>query len=300
MLANFFGKSKPVNFIVLFALFLCYFTLAALSKEFSLEILKELFWFIVVFSVFNFIISKNEITFDNSYAFLFFVILIGFFTETININGTFYANLTVLLFLRKVYSLQTSKNTLHKIFDGGLWLGISFLIEPLTALFGVLLYASIYLHQRFTYQTLLTPLIGFFSPVFLYFTYCFWYDKTENFNKLFNWSIDYTFDLYLTNKYLLPIIFIGFCTVFSLFLKTPKTLAVKNKFRKNWILILIHLVSAAILVALFNERKISELLFLFFPTAVVLTNGLELIKKKLLADIILILFLVLSFTSFLL
>ena len=300
MLANFFGKSKPVNFIVLFALFLCYFTLSALSKEFSFEILKELFWFIVVFSVFNFIIAKNQITFDNSYAFLFFVLLIGFFTETININSTFYANLTVLLFLRKVYSLQTSKNTLHKIFDGGLWLGISFLIEPLTALFSVLLYASIYLHQRFTYQTLLTPLIGFFSPVFLYFTYCFWYDKTDNFNKLFNWNIDYNFEFYLTNKYLIPMIFIGFCTIFSLFLKTPKTLAVKNKFRKNWILILIHLVSAAILVALFNERKISELLFLFFPTAVVLTNGLELIKKKLLADIILILFLVLSFTSFLL
>ncbi|MBA6156843.1 hypothetical protein H3Z83_09980 [Tenacibaculum sp. S7007] len=298
MLANFFGKSKPVNFIVLFALFLGYFTLSTFSKEFSLEILKELLWFIVVFSVFNFIIAKNKITFDNSYAFLFFVILIGFFTETININNTFYANLTVLLFLRKVYSLQTSKNTLHKIFDGGLWLGISFLIEPLTALFGLLLFASIYLHQRFTYQTLLTPLIGFFSPVFLYFTYCFWYDKTEDFNKLFNWSIDYNFELYLNNKYLLPMIFIGFFTIFALFLKTPKTLAVKNKFRKNWILILIHLVSATILVGLFNERKISELLFLFFPTAVVLTNGLEMIKKKLIVDIILILFLVLSFTSF--
>ncbi len=300
MLANFFGKSKPVNFIVLFALFLCYFTLATFSKEFSLEILKELVWFIVVFSVFNFIIAKNEVTFDNSYAFLFFVVLIGFFIETININNTFYANLTVLLFLRKVYSLQTSKNTLHKIFDGGLWLGISFLIEPLTALFGFLLYASIYLHQRFTYQTLLTPLIGFFSPVFLYFTYCFWYDKTEKFNQLFNWSIDYNFEFYLTNKYLPPIIFIGLCTVFALFLKTPKTLAVKNKFRKNWILILIHLVSATVLIAFVNDRKISELLFLFFPTAVVLTNGLEMIKKKLLTDIILILFLALSFVSFLL
>lgn len=300
MLANFFGKSKPVNFIVLFVLFLCYFTLATFFKVFSIEILKELVWFVVVFSVFNFIIAKNQITFDNSYAFLFFVVLIGFFVETITINNTFYANLTVLLFLRKVYSLQTSKNTLHKIFDGGLWLGISFLIEPLTALFGFLLYASIYLHQRYTYQTLLTPLIGFFSPVFLYFTYCFWYDKTATFNKLFNWSIDCNFEFYLTNKYLPPIIFIGFCTIFALFLKTPKTLAVKNKFRKNWILILIHLVSATILIAFINNRKISELLFLFFPTAVVLTNGLEMIKKKLLTDIILILFLALSFVSFLL
>lgn len=300
MLANFFGKSKPVNFIVLFVLFLCYFTLATFSKVFSIEILEELAWFIVIFSVFNFIIAKNQITFDNSYAFLFFIVFIGFFIETIVINNTFYANLTVLLFLRKVYSLQTSKNRLQKIFDGGLWLGTSFLIEPLTALFGFLLYASIYLHQRFTYQTLLTPLIGFFSPVFLFFTYCFWYDKTEKFNKLFNWSIDFNFVFYLNNKYLFPIIFIGFSTIISLVLKTQKTLGVKNKFRKNWILILIHLISATILIAFINDRNVSELLFLFFPTAVVLTNGLEMIKKKLLTDVILILFLTLSFLSFLL
>jgi len=36
-------------------------------------------WFLVVFSVYNFIIAKNLLTYDNSFAFLFFVILIGFF-----------------------------------------------------------------------------------------------------------------------------------------------------------------------------------------------------------------------------
>ena len=298
MLANFFGKSKPVNFVVLFALFFTFFTFSSFSKGFSFETVKELFWFITLFSVFNFIIVKNKITFDNSYAFFFYIILIGFFSETINIDTTFYANLTILLFLRKVYSLQTSKKTLHKLFDGGLWLGISFIIEPLTVVFAFLLYASTYLHQRYTYQTILTPLIGFFSPVFLYFTYYFWYDKTEVFYQLFNWNIDYNFEIYLSENYLIPIIFIGFCTVFSLFLKTPKTLAIKNKFRKNWILILIHLISATFLIAFFNERRINELLFIFFPTAIILTNGLELIKKKFIVDIILIFFIIFSFVSF--
>ncbi len=298
MLANFFGKSKPVNFVVLFALFFTFFTFSSFSKGFSFETVKELFWFITLFSVFNFIIVKNKITFDNSYAFFFYIILIGFFSETINIDTTFYANLTILLFLRKVYSLQTSKKTLHKLFDGGLWLGISFIIEPLTVVFAFLLYASTYLHQRYTYQTILTPLIGFFSPVFLYFTYYFWYDKTEVFYQLFNWNIDYNFEIYLSENYLIPIIFIGFCTVFSLFLKTPKTLAIKNKFRKNWILILIHLISATFLIAFFNERRINELLFIFFPTAIILTNGLELIKKKFIVDITLIFFIIFSFVSF--
>ncbi|OSY87092.1 hypothetical protein WH52_13605 [Tenacibaculum holothuriorum] len=298
MLANFFGKSKPVNFVVLFTLFLCYFLMVTFSNGFSLDSLKELFWFIVIFSVFNFIIAKNNLTFDNSYAFLFYVLLIGSFSEVIQLNNTFYANITSLLFLRKVYSLKSSKNTLHKLFDGGLWLGISFLIEPLTACFAILLYASIYLHQRFTYQTLLTPIIGFFPPLFLYFTYCFWYDKMELFTQLFKWKDQLNFDFYLSNKYLIPIILIGVLMIFSLLMKTPKTLSIKNTFRKSWILVLIHLACSVFIVGLINERQVSELQFLFFPTAIVLTNGIELIERKWLVDVLLIVFVTLSFVSF--
>lgn len=298
MLANFFGKSKPVNFIVIFALFLCYFLVSSFSQNFSIEIFKELFGFIVVFSVFNFIITKNNLTFDNSYAFLFYVIFIGCFNEVIKLNNIFYANITTLLFLRKVYSLQSNKNVLHKMFDGGLWLGISFLIEPLTAVFALLLYASIYVHKRITYQTLLTPIIGFLPPLFLYFTYCFWYDKTDVFLNLFQWNEELNFNFYLNNIYLTPIVIIFIFMIISLFLKTPKTLSIKNTFRKNWIVILVHLACSFITVGLMSTREVSELLFLFFPTAIVLTNGIELVKKKWLVDIFITLFIILSIICF--
>lgn len=288
MLANFFGKSKPVNFIVLFALFLIYFSLGLFSKELSFNLFKELLWFIVVFSVYNFIITKNQLTFDNSYAFLFFVILLGFFSDTLTINTTFYACLTVLLFLRKVYSIQSSKNTFHKLFDGGLWLGISFLIEPYTAIFIVLLYFSIYLHQRFTYQTLLIPLIGFSSPVFLYFTYCFWYDKTQDFYLLFNWNFSYDLDFYLQTKYLFSIAFVSFFTLFTILLKSPKALAVLNTFRKNWILTLTHLTISLSVIFLIKDKNGTEFLFSFFPISVILANGLELFQKRWYADLIII------------
>lgn len=295
MLANFFGKSKPVNFIVIFTLFLGYFFLASFTKGVSLETVKELFWFIVVFSIFNFIITKNQLTYDNSYAFLFYTLLIGFFTEVIQLNSLFYANVTVLLFLRKVYSLQSSKKIIHKLFDGGLWLGISFLIEPYTAIFGFLLYVSIYLHQRFTYQTLLTPVLGFLGPILLYFTYHFWYDSVNNFNQLFLWYSNYNFDFYFENNHIFTLTLTGIGTVLALLIKSPKALSVKNLFRKNWILILIHLFSAGFIVVLIDNKQMSELLFLFFPTAIVLTNGIELITKKWLVDIVLSLFLILSF-----
>lgn len=300
MLANFFGKSKPVNFLVIFTLFLVYFFLHFFYTEISFNSIKELFYFVVIFAVFNFILAKNQLTFDNSYAFLVFVILIGFFPTVIKINYTLYATITILLFLRKVYSLQSSKNTLHKLFDGGLWLGISFLIEPYTAVFAILLYASTYLHQRFTYQTLLTPLISFGSVIFLFFTYCFWYEKTADFYLLFNWSYLYNIDLYLSTKYLFPNIIIGIFVILAFMLKSPKALAVLNTFRKNWILTFIHLITSTIVVLLINPKNGSELLFLFFPTAVILANGLELFQKKWLADVLLLLLLVTSvLTNFL-
>lgn len=297
MLANFFGKSKPVNFIVLFALFLIYFSFSLFSKELSLNLFKELLGFIVVFSVFNFILAKNQLTFDNSFAFLFFVILIGFFPDVIVINSTFYACLTILLFLRKVYSLQSQKNTLHKLFDGGLWLGISFLIEPYTVLFAALLYISIYLHQQFTYQTLLTPLIGFGSVVFLFFTYCFWHDKTNDFYLLFDWVFHYDFNLYLSPKYLFQNIFIVVFVIGAILLKSPKALAVLNTFRRNWILTVIHLIISLLIILLMSNKASSELLFVFFPVAIILANGLELYQHKWVGNVLLLLFLICSVLS---
>lgn len=294
MLANFFGKSKPVNFVVLFALFLIYFSLSLFSKELSFSVVKELLWFVVLFSVFNFIITKNKLTYDNSYAYLFFVILIGFFPDTISINNTFYASLTVLLFLRKVYSLQSDKNAFHKLFDGGLWLGVSFLIEPYTVLFAILFYISIYLHQRFTYQTLLIPLIGFGSVVFLFFTHCFWYDKTDEFHHLFDWNFSYNANLYLNTKYLFAIIFTSVFVIFAILLKSPKALAVLNTFRRNWILTFIHLAISLLVVLLTDNKTGGELLFVFFPVSIILANGLELFQKRWFADVIVLLFLIYS------
>ncbi|MEX6626658.1 DUF6427 family protein [Tenacibaculum salmonis] len=290
MLANFFSKSKPVNFIVLFALFLSYFSFSLFSKEISFETAKELIGFIAVFGVFNFVITKNQLTFDNSFAFLFFIMLIGFFPDVIHIDKTFFACLIILLFSRKVYNLQSPKNTFYKLFDGGLWLGVSFLIEPYTALFGVLFYISIYLHQRFTYQTLLIPLLGYGCVIFLFFTYCFWYDKTEIFHQLFNWNLSYNIDFYSSIKYVLSFVFIGILVFYSLILKTPKALSVLNNFRKSWVLTFVYLLISSVVVLLIPHKTGTELLLLFFPISIILANGLELFQKKWISDVLLLLF----------
>ncbi|CAL2081630.1 DUF6427 family protein [Tenacibaculum sp. 190524A02b] len=302
MLANFFSKSKPVNFLVLFLLFLCFYIAGLFSREITIGIIgKELFFFITLFSIYNFIILKNELTFDNSFAYFFYTILVLFFVRNISISTLFYANLTSLLFIRKVYSLQSTKNIFQKLFDGGLWLGISFIIEPMTIVFTPLVFASVFLHQQLTYKTIFTPILGFLSPIILYFTYCYWYDFTEHFFQLYHWwEVPFDFNLYKQAKYLFPVAFTGLFTLVSLFLKTPKTLAILNRFRKNWLLILLHLLLSGIVFILIPKKSGVEFLFLLFPTSVILANGIELFQKKWYTDVLMICFIIASVVTFIL
>ena len=155
MLANFFGKSKPVNFIFIIILFFTYYILDFIVvKNFELN-LMEFYKFLLVFPfflllffLFNFIISKNKLTRDNSYAFLFFVIGLGFLQSVITEPTIVIEYLLLFLFFRRVYSLRTLKFVYQKLFDSGLWLGILFLISPLYLLYLILLYVAIFFCQN--------------------------------------------------------------------------------------------------------------------------------------------------------
>jgi len=83
MLANFFGKSNPANFIVIFSIFLGFFLTHGITSipsaifnfSFVLDQVLMLIFFLVFFFFFNFILSKNKLTLYNSYGFLIFVLL---------------------------------------------------------------------------------------------------------------------------------------------------------------------------------------------------------------------------------
>ena len=112
MLANFFGKSKPINFIVLLLLFVCAFFLnsfhAFSTTEFTLLFIVEKIVFFIIFTLLffgvNFIISKNKLTLDNSYALLFYLLVISFFSTYLYDYKVVLEYIIHLLFLRKVYS----------------------------------------------------------------------------------------------------------------------------------------------------------------------------------------------------
>ncbi|MDB2555830.1 DUF6427 family protein [Flavobacteriaceae bacterium] len=300
MLANFFGKSNPANFIVIFLIFLGFFLAKSISListntidvNLVIEQVSILALFLLMFLFYNFILSKNKLTLYNSYGLLLFVLFFGFYPETMSNRNEVFLNVLLLVFLRRVYSLRSSKDVYKKIFDSGFWLGILFLLAPTTVIFGILMFLSIGLFQKINIRTLLIPCLGFLAPIFCYATYCFWFDHTEEFTTLFLWYADYDFELYTTKPILFSSLLLGAFTIISIVLKTPKVLSISGSYRKYWILIIFNLIIAITVLIIQKTHDGSQIILLFFPVSIIITNWLESIKKPFLKNIFIALLLI--------
>lgn len=302
MLTNFFGKSKPINFIVLLLVFFCAFFLNSFHSFLTSEmksffmVEKTVFFLVLTFLLFgvNFIISKNKLTLDNSYALLFYLLVISFFSKYLYDYQVFFEYFLHLFFLRKVYSLQTLKEVFKKLFDAGFWLGIICLMNPFLIVFSLLLFTALIVFKRVRFQTLLIPVIGFLIPIFLFFTYSFWIGELSLFTDKFIFYTTYDFSRYQETSFLAPLGVLSFFLLFAIFMKTGSAFSVNDRFRKSWILLLSHLVISISYLFITFDRDGSELLIAAFPVAVILANGFESIQRKFLKEIGLILFVLIA------
>lgn len=298
MLANFFGKSKPVNFIIIGALFLIYFLIAqftvveGVEKEvLTLPKLLMFLLFALFLFLFNFIIIKNKLTRDNLYAFLLLIIFLGTISNTLVNANNLLVEVLILFALRKIYSIRKPNNILAKLFDAGLWLGVAFILEPFSLVFFLMIYAAVFLFYEISVRTLLIPILGMLSPIFLFFTYSFFVDRMTYFNSLFEFTTSYDFSSYNTAFYKLSLAFISLILLISILARTPKIFSVNNKFKRSWALLLFHLIVATGFVLLLKKRDGAELMAIFIPITIILANWLQFVKRKWMIDFVLLLFL---------
>jgi hypothetical protein len=297
MLANFFGKSKPVNFIIITVLFLGYFILKLFQEEvevynvaFFLEKSAFLLLFLVLFFLYNFIIAKNKLTKDDSYAFLLFVLVLGANSSLFMGFRMLIVNILLLLFFRKIYSLKAYKSVIEKLFDAGFWLGICFLFEPFSIVFYLVLLVAVSLFLEISIRTILIPILGFATPVFIYFTYYFLTDSVAVFEKLFEFSPTFKYQLYNTapNHLILGLLLVF--VIVSILIKTGHIFAVSNKFKRSWSLLILHLLVSVVFVAFVKEKNGSELMIVFIPATIIIANWITSIEKKWLISTVLLLF----------
>lgn len=295
MIANFFEKSNPINFVVIGGFFFCCFFIAVFNRfqeniftENSILTIGGIFiLFSSILYFFHLIVTKTKLTFNDSYALLLFIAFLGFFFKELLDLKILVLFLLHILFLQKLYSLKYSKTIFQTLFDSGLFLGVTFIIEPFSIIYILLLYVAIYLHHEIIVRTLIIPIVGFLVPFIFYFAYHFWQDSVDNFLELFYFLPSYNEFIYLKDQFLIPLLFIGFCTVASLLLKTPLVISINNKFKKSWILLIFNLGVSLCFVLILPQKNGSELLFVLFPSAIIVANGIKTIEYIILKDVIL-------------
>ncbi len=301
MIANFFSKTKPATIFILVALlFVYYFTVTFLfhSTEISFQFLiKRISFFVFIallLLIVNFIVKKNKLTKDNSYALLLMVFLFGTFPDAMFSSNIVFANFALMLGFRKIYSLRSGIDTKLKLFDACFWIGIATLFYSWSIFFVLLVYVGMIIHQKMTIKNLFIPIVGYLTPMLIYFTYCLYFESTTFFYNKFSYEINLNFSSYTLLKLLIPVIFLSTVLLWSLVKITPKVVSVRNNFKFSWDVLINHLLISVTIVVLAPTKNGSELFFVIFPSAVMVANLMHHIKSKIIRNMILYAFLLIS------
>lgn len=301
MIANFFKKSKPINTLIIIGfLFFVYaiVTIINLPEQFDFNFfIKRSFFFLIVLLILfglYFIISKNSLTKDNSYAIVLFVFMMSIFSFTVLDYKLLIVNLLLFFAYRRIYSLRTTKNTQDKLFDSAFWIGIASLIYPWCSMLLLLIFTALFLFDKSTWRNILIPLIGFLCPIFIYAVYLIAIDNFEFFDTLFNFKSDFSFEAYNSLKILIPLSIISGLIIWSILPTTLKINAVNNEFKSSWFLLINHFFLLIIVILPWEGKNGNEFLFLFFPIVIIFTNYLQIVEEKWFKEVFLYSFLVLT------
>ncbi|PVW15121.1 DUF6427 family protein [Marixanthomonas spongiae] len=286
MLTSFFGKSKPINFVVFGAvIFLGYVFGALVRVENALgfsQLLVNLFfigWSVFAIFLLDFIVRKNDLTYKNTYTVLLFTCFLITLPVIFLNRDILLANVFLLMAFRRLVSLSSEKNTERKILDASLWITVAALFYFWSLMFFVLLFFSILQKPETNHRLFIIPFIGFMAVFILAVSFHLLVD--DSFLWIAEWipTISLDFSAYNNIKILLPAAIMATFLIWSLPFRLLKIASLSKKEKPNAILLLITL-AVCMAIALFSPEKTgAELFFIIAPLSVIVTNYIENVQE---------------------
>lgn len=281
MLTNFFGKSSPINFLLL-AIFIC--LVASLQQvyntqfQINLSEILYLLWgiFLLVFSMLlmDFIIRKNKLTQSHTLGILIFSCALLMFPHNLEWK-TLLAQIFILFALRRIFSLTSDRNIEKKIFDAAFWILLASYFYFWSVLMMITLFIAITYHRHKELRYYFIPFIAFLG-MFLIAT-AFFYVKEDSFKWFQEWpgAISFHFTNYAT-----PRIIIGITLLLTVFLwsfshRLSFLSEVPKKSKANYKLVMHAAVMGLFMTAFAEEKTGEELLYFAAPMAIVVAGYLE-------------------------
>jgi hypothetical protein len=184
MISNFFSKSKPVHYIVVSVILLLVFVLSRLNvfPEHSslLFLVKQIGLFFTAFLsvfVFDFLVSRNGLTKKNSYNIILFVLFFAILPQTLLNPRLLFANLFILLALRRLISLRSPKEIKKKLFDASFWIALATLFYFWSWVFFIMVFAALLVYVISDVKNYLIPFVGVLAVAIIAMSYIIILDK---------------------------------------------------------------------------------------------------------------------------
>ncbi len=302
MISNIFGKTKPINFIIVFAfLFILYGIVHffLLDKVYSTEeiVLQLVLIAVLLFSIFvsDFIIKRNKVTAPNSFAILFYALLIAVFPETLTDPSAIVCSLFLLLATRRLISMRSLKDMKLKVFDATLWVLVSSLFYEWAALYLLLVFAAIYIYEPKNIRNWLVPIAGLFTVFMITYCVLILAKNTDFLWNHYQFEVDFNveyFTKWSNSLKLVSYVLITLMVSIFAFLKLGKSgLGQIVTMRIMGFSFVIGLLVKVLSVT----PDTHPIMLTFFPAAIFMTNYVESIKKANIKEIVLIISIVIPF-----
>ena len=307
MITSIFSKSKPINFIIVFFITLLAFVVAkvglvneSITTEFILKQTTLLFIAYTSVLLLSFIVSKNNLTKGNNYEILLFSLFLLLITQTTGYSNILVSNFFVLLGLRRIVSLRSSRDTKKKLFDAAFWIGIAALFYFWAILFFALVILSLVLYTDNNIRHWIIPFLGIITVfvISLGFSIVLY----DDFFKIFNVSVDVSYDFsnYNSVKYLVAITMLLSFGIWSSIFYLKNIKKKKKASRASFKTIIIAAIIAFLIVVQVPQKNGSEFLFMFAPLAIIITNYIEIIQERWFKEIFLTILFIVPFILLLL
>lgn len=295
MISSIFGKTKPINFIILLGfLFLFYWCVQfyLLDREIAVEevLVGTVVSSILLFSVFvvDFVIKRNKLTGSNSFAIFFYTLLVVVFPETLRDNNTVLCSFFILLATRRLFSFKSLKDSKLKIFDATLWIMVASLFYDWALVYIILVFATIYIYEPKNIRNWLVVFSAGLCYFLLLLGILILIDKVGFLSSHYNFSIDlesiYPLRWWSSIKLSLYVL-VNILLAFAAFLKLGQSGI--GKIVTMRLVALSFVIGLIVNLLVFSDNTYA-IMITFFPCVVFVTNYVESIKKANLLEVVLI------------
>lgn len=292
MITRFFNTSKPIHFVLIGLFTLVVFIISKINLFIDgvnlVGIVTEAGKYIIVLSsifLLNFLVNKNKLSRKNGYEILIYSLLLAMLPISMQFMHIVFANFFILLALRRIISLRSNVFIKKKLFDAAFWVGIAALFYFWAILFFVLIIIALIFHSINNFKNWIIPFIGIIAVCIITISYTILIDNSFGMLSDYLEVISFDFTNYSEFNFIYVVSVLGLLGVWALLFYILKINQRPKTQRASHVLIMVAFFIGLAIILIVPEKDGSEFLFIFSPLAIIMSNHLESIKRRWLAEV---------------